>query len=490
MSLSEPDNRGVGGSTRASAIIVVAQGGALVVQLLSIVLLSRILKPSDFGLFSMCLVVLGASEVFQNFGFSAATVQIDKLSRELQSNLFWINVSMGVVLMCALIFSAEYIAYLFNEERLGLMLLVLSPAILLSAISAQHAANLKREIKVGRLASIDLISSILSLCVAVTFGLIGYGYWSLIFAIIARGLCRAILLNCYSGFIPQRPSLQENMGMVFSFGANVTLYNVLEYVHRNVDNYLIGRNLGVSSLAIYSRSYSLISVVLRACKSVSFGVFFPMLSRLKGDPVEYRQYYLNMSRVVSLVAGFVAALTFTLSEEIVYLALGKGWEDVSPILQLFAVVLFFQIIDLNRNAVLLSLGEGKRYARSGGVQTLFSVIGILCGLPWGVYGVSVGYVVGSVLSFVVLYSCCMNGTPVGFWQTLNAMTFPILAGVGGSCVSLLLDVEVLKGESFISAFILKMLVVAILFLLLALTHPVYRKDTVALIKNLKKRNSS
>ena len=125
-----------GKTARASVVVLFAQGGGLVLQLLSIVLLSRVLEPTDFGLFAMCVVVIGASEIFQNLGLSSATVQVNEISRQQQSNLFWVNVCMGGVLFCILFFFSSTIAILFNEVKLTRMLQVASPVIPLSAIGS------------------------------------------------------------------------------------------------------------------------------------------------------------------------------------------------------------------------------------------------------------------------------------------------------------------------------------------------------------------
>lgn len=479
-----------GKTARASVVVLFAQGGGLVLQLLSIVLLSRVLEPTDFGLFAMCVVVIGASEIFQNLGLSSATVQVNEISRQQQSNLFWVNVCMGGVLFCILFFFSSTIAILFNEVKLTRMLQVASPVIPLSAIAAQHAANLKREVKVGKLALIELISSTLSLLVALVSGLMGSGYWALIYGILARTLSRTLMLTYSSGFKPQLPCLKTDMQKMFVFGKDVTLYNILEYIHRNVDNYLIARFLGAGSLALYSRAYSLITVALRACKSVSFGVFFPILSRLKNSTEEYNQYYSNMARAVCVVAGLISALTFSMSEEIVSLALGDGWEAVSPILQLFSIVLFFQIIDLNRNVVLLSLGEGKRYARCGGLQALLSAIGIGCGLPWGILGVSLGYTLANALSFIVLFAWCMRGTPIHFGLTMRALALPSLVGVASSYTAIKVHSEFLKTETTIGSLIVKTLIITGIFLLLVLLHPAYRREVNSIMRNIQNRRNS
>jgi len=152
-------------------------------------------------------------------------------------------------------------------------------------------------------------------------------------------------------------------------------------------------------------------------------------------------------------------------------------------------VLFLQIIDLNRNVVLLSLGEGKLYARSGGLQALLSAIGIGCGLPWGILGVSLGYTIANALSFIVLFAYCMRGTPIHFGLTMRALAFPCLVGVASSYTALRLNSEFLKTETTMGSFFVKTLIIVVIFLLLVLLHPAYRSDAGKLMRNLQNRRN-
>ena len=78
-------------ATRGASVTLVAQAVKLVFQVVSIVVLARLLTPSDYGLVAIVLVVVGFGELFRDFGLSTAAIQAKSLSVVQRDNLFWLN---------------------------------------------------------------------------------------------------------------------------------------------------------------------------------------------------------------------------------------------------------------------------------------------------------------------------------------------------------------------------------------------------------------
>ena len=76
-------------------ITVAAQGVQFVLNLVSIMILARLLTPKDFGLYAMVTAVMGYVIVFKDAGLSTATVQREGLTHRQVSNLFWLNIALS-----------------------------------------------------------------------------------------------------------------------------------------------------------------------------------------------------------------------------------------------------------------------------------------------------------------------------------------------------------------------------------------------------------
>ncbi len=85
-------------AVRGAGTTLVASGASFCLQLISTVVLARLLTPNDFGVVTM---VTTFSLLFCSFGlngFSEVILQREDVTHSLASNLFWINFGAGVSL--------------------------------------------------------------------------------------------------------------------------------------------------------------------------------------------------------------------------------------------------------------------------------------------------------------------------------------------------------------------------------------------------------
>src|SRR5436305_5136387 len=157
-----------------------AQAAKFGLNLVSTVILARLLTPRDFGLVAMVTAVTGFLAMFRHAGLATPTVQREHLTHAQVSNLFWIN--LGVSGLCALILAAlsPIMARFYHDSRITYITLVLSTTFLIGGFRVQHLALLKRQMRFKAIALIVVSSMATGVCVGVVLVLVLYGYWVLI----------------------------------------------------------------------------------------------------------------------------------------------------------------------------------------------------------------------------------------------------------------------------------------------------------------------
>src|SRR5262249_34409297 len=104
-------------AARGAGASMSAQAAGLGVQVVSTIVLARLLKPGDFGLVAM---VTTFSLLFINFGingFTEAILQADHITSGIATNLFWINVGAGALLTVASAALGVPIAWFFHAPK-------------------------------------------------------------------------------------------------------------------------------------------------------------------------------------------------------------------------------------------------------------------------------------------------------------------------------------------------------------------------------------
>src|SRR5712691_1414973 len=124
-----------------------AQAADFPLRVGSMMVLARLLEPTDFGLVAMVTALTGVFNLFRDCGLSAATVQRVTVTEAQISTLFWINVLVGVILGLLTVVMAPGVVAIYHEPRLFGVTAVLATGFLFHAAGVQHAAMLQRQLR-------------------------------------------------------------------------------------------------------------------------------------------------------------------------------------------------------------------------------------------------------------------------------------------------------------------------------------------------------
>ena len=117
---------------------LLGQGATLILKLVYLAVLARLLTPSDFGLVAMVTAVTGVFDLFTSAGLSSATVQQRQISEAQISQLFWVNVAVGLALAVACAVSASSVASFYQDPNLYWLVVAMAPGFLVNAAGVQH----------------------------------------------------------------------------------------------------------------------------------------------------------------------------------------------------------------------------------------------------------------------------------------------------------------------------------------------------------------
>lgn len=394
-------------------VTIATQGGKFVLNLVSIVVLARLLAPRDFGLVTMVTSALGLLRVFRDAGLSAATIQSEQLTHAQVSNLFWINLGLGSVLTAVAAGSAPALAWFYGDSRLIPITLAFSVTYLLNGSTIQHRALLNRQMRFKAIALIDIGSMVVSLITGISMALLGCGYWSLVGMSIASEGIGAILTWSASVWRPQFVRWGVGTKRLVGFGANLTGAGLFYAVSRSVDTLLLGRRYGAVSVGFYSRATALMMRPLDLLLSPVSAVVIPTLSRLQSEPERYRRTFLQVYESIALVGFSVTGLLLALAHPLTLVLLGPKWEGTAPIFAGFTASALYGPLAMAATWLFTSQGRGRDTLVTQCVLSTVTVASVFAGLPFGPVGVAIAFSVSGVcVRLPVLYYLAGSQGPV------------------------------------------------------------------------------
>jgi len=364
---------------------------SLGIQVLSTVILARLLTPGDFGLVTM---VTAFSLLFFNVGingFREAIIQKEDITHRQLSSVFWIG--LGISTCLALLFSAcsPLLARFYKEPRLISIAIVLSIGFIFSALATEHTALIMRTMQFKKLMINEIVASLLSTGLAIGMAYRGFGYW----AIVARHLSYPILstlcawLQC--PWRPGWPARDPEVWRILKFASKTFGIFLINYFGRNLDKILIGRKWGKQELGNYDRAYYLFVTPASQLVDPLTGVALSTLSRLNKDPERYEQYFIKALSLISLIGMLVSVIMTVGGRDIVLFLLGPQWQKTGTIFSALGPAIGMTVVYGTIGWLHLSQGNPGRWLRWGLIAFIFNALSILAGLRFGALGVAIAY---------------------------------------------------------------------------------------------------
>ncbi len=385
---------------RSGAVTMTSQGILYILQIVSVAILARLLTPEDYGLIAMVTAVTVFARLFKDLGLSAATIQKPGITIDQLSSMFWINVSMGLMMTLAVAALAPVAAWFYEEPELLGITRALALTFFIASLATQQGALLTRQMRFTALSAVQITGVLVSMTVSIAIALRGGGVWALVSGTLAASATGAVGMWVISDWRPGWFVKGSGVRELLGFGANVTGFGVANYFHRNLDNVLIGRVWGPGQLGLYTRAYALLMLPIANLRGPLNRVALPAMSRLQDQPQRYRSFFLHYVSILAFLSMPLVGFLYVCSEDVIQLILGSRWIGASEIFAILAFGGLIQPVASLRGLVLMSSGQGGRYLRWGVANAIATVIGFACGLPWGAKGVAAGYV---VVNYLILH---------------------------------------------------------------------------------------
>jgi O-antigen/teichoic acid export membrane protein len=393
----------IGGHTaRGGAVTILSHGLKVAISIVATAVLARLLTPYDYGLIGMVAVATNFISMFKDMGLSYPTVQQQQINFDQVSTLFWINVSISVVLIAITAAIAPILSWFYGEPRLTLITIIMAIGFLLGGVTVQHDALLRRQMRFFALSGIALASMVTGYAVGIILALRGAGYWSLVLSQLALLATNAIGVFSLCSWRPGLPKRNSGVTSMITFGGNITGYAVINYLSKNFDSLMLGKFWGAQNLGIFNKAGQLLAIPSEQVDEPLSSVALPALSRVADSPERYRGAYLRMLDKVMLLTMPIITLAIVCSDWVVLIVLGSQWTGTARVLVFLGFAALLQPVVNSAGWLFLTQGRGRHMLQWSMINAPISIAAILCGLPWGPTGVAASYSLTRLLLIIPL----------------------------------------------------------------------------------------
>jgi O-antigen/teichoic acid export membrane protein len=368
--------------------VLLMSSSSIVTRVLNLtrgIILARLLTPFDFGVYGLAGSIVGIKERIADIGAGSFLVYRPSELEQHAETTFWINLTLSSFLMVLLAVAAPFLSRIYHEPLLMPVLILLGLGVWARINGSIHQSRLRVSSRFRALAIIDNCSSATWLAIAVVLAWKGFGVWALVASAVSAGAVWTALLFVADGWRPRFRISGHSLRLLGGFSFWFLGQGIFWYAAANLDNWLIGRYLGMGLLGIYAIAYNYALLPITLVGNAMGNVGFAELPKLYGHPDRFWSSYREFSRVLALLGCFLSFAAIVAAPDLIPLVLGAKWEpSVVP----------FQILSLYAAAKclwmdpFLSLGNFRLSCLTGVFAVIIVGGAIAFGLRFGLVGVA------------------------------------------------------------------------------------------------------
>lgn len=313
------------------------------IQFTGLIVLARLLPPSDFGLVAMATAIVGVTSVLSDLGLSMSILREADLDSRTRDRLFYLNALLAAIVACIVWTAAPSVAGFYSEPRLEQVTRWLAVFTFLGGLAPQYRAELARTHRFRALASVDTIAQAVALVAACLAALRGAGYWSVVIQQGTAATVLTVILMMFSRYIPRSKPGLRGIKKHASIGAAALGLQTTNYLAVNAAPVAIGRMVGEAAVGLYTRAYQLVSFPLVQLAAPLTRVVLPIFAHVTDESAligAAKRVHLALAYALLPLLAFIVIGGSDLS----VLLFGSEWRSTGTIAQVLAVGGIFQVL--------------------------------------------------------------------------------------------------------------------------------------------------
>jgi lipopolysaccharide exporter len=380
--------------------------------LISMLILVRLLSPTDFGITAMAGSFILMAEMLTAFSFDVNLIQNQNATEEHYSSAWTCNVLLGLTITALMLAAAPAITAFYRHDELFWVVCALALGPLVSGFENIGVVAFRKDMQFGREFAFQLSRKVIGFLVAVPLAYLTHSYWALVAAILVSKLSGTAISYFVHPFRP-RFSLAKFRGLLV-FSKWMLLNNFVGFLKERSVDIVIGRTLGAGQLGLYNVTYEISIMPTTELSAPINRALLPGFSRIAHDPAEMRAAYGTAIGMLALIAVPAATGIFALAPYIVPTLLGPKWLPGVPLMEILAFNGGLLLFHSSICTVLIANGHPDRVTKTNGLYVVMLLIlfGLL--IPgYGLLGAAIAALVASVLC-----------TPAYLWQVQRSVGVP------------------------------------------------------------------
>lgn len=324
---------------RTALLILSGNSLGSLLGLVRSVVVARLISVEDFGIAATFMLSLSVVEMISALGLQQQIVQHEDGDKPyFQSTLQGLQVMRALPTSALLFFLAEPIAAFFDIPHVAWAFQVMALAPLMNGLGHLDPHRMKRRMHYRPFIVISVMSMLISLLMVWPLSMAFGDYRVMLFAVLTQSMAAFVI----SHLVAERPYRWSLNGAVIrtslQFGWPILLNAILLFMVFNGERVIVGRELGMEALAVFSMAFTLVLSPTLVMEGSAQSFFLPQLSAARGNTERFTHLAMATLQCHLVFGAIILVGVALLGGPVVHLLLGEKYAAAVPILTWLAVM--------------------------------------------------------------------------------------------------------------------------------------------------------
>lgn len=355
---------------KGGLFLILRQGIGLIIGLGGMILLTRIIGPNHYGIYTASLGILIYLLSIAGLGLNVFLIrkEQDVEKKDFDQVFTLLLITSAIALLIGILLAPIYSQWVQSTELLK-PFLILILTLPITALSYPALARLERDLNYKAIAILELSGQFIYYGFALTLAWMGYGVWAPVIGYWVQQVYLSIAALFLARYVPKltwsNKRVKEMIAYGFSYSSSLWVWQL-----RNLVNpLLVGRFLGVEGVAIVALAIRIVEA-LSFVKNATWRLSIATMAKLQGD-VSRLKKALEEAMVLQILAlGPLLVLFAVVSIWVVPLFFGEEWSQMVIIFPFIALSYLINAVFNMHSSVLYVLKRNNDV-------TLFHVVHVL-----------------------------------------------------------------------------------------------------------------
>ena len=323
-------------------------------RLASNLIMTRLLVPEMFGIMVLANVIMVGLALFSDIGLNQGIIQCKRGGDPAYLNTAWsVQILRGALIWATalgiggglyLLGKGEWLPLgsVYADPILPFVIVALSFNALISGFTSTRIATANRNLAMGRVTLVELISQLAGMVCMIGWALIDRSIWALVLGALFAGVLRVFLSHT---IVPGEKNRlhwdRDAFAEIFGFGKWIFLTSIIGFLAANGDRVILGWLVDPATLGLYAIAFFLVSALQEAFSKFIGNVAFPALSEVVRERrASLKSVYYKFRLPMDIATLVSAGLLFSAGHLLIQVLYDSRYQDAGHMIEILAISLF------------------------------------------------------------------------------------------------------------------------------------------------------